>query len=207
MNTFVKRTKDLESYRSMVSPTIYNYNLKYNPYDVADGWFTFSSFMPNLLIEVSMKLKSNIKKKRILKIALEELGEGEKFSHDVLFLNSCKKIHYTPKIIDLRSLSKLKRSASMMIDDRELLGLSFGMEFTAIENIEFLFQKLSYGEEEDLRNTRFFQIHFANEEEHIAENYKNLENYIQSNDDFSVFYRGVKVGMAFWKEFWNELKY
>ena len=191
----------------MVCPTIYNSNLKYNPSDVADGWFTFSSFMPNLLIELSMKIKSNPKKKRILKIALEELGEGEKSSHDVLFQNSCKEISYIPKVVHLRSLNGLKRSASAMNDERELLGLSFGMEFTAIENIEFLFEKLSNGKKEALRNTRFFQIHFENEEEHIAENYKNLEYYIKSNDDFSVFCRGVKVGMEFWKEFWNELKY
>jgi len=188
---------------------IYSLEQSMNLEQVANGWYSFSHLMPSILLKLGYRISDNAKKHSIVKIAYEELGEGIGSSHDQLFYESCRYLKLSPKIIPLDSIEWLKQKSDEIVNDPEILGFCFGLEFTAVENIDLLFHSLLSNDKtknEQLSLTPFFKIHFTNEADHIAANIKNLNEFINTDNDFKFFRKGCQNGLMFWKQFWNEMK-
>ena len=172
----------------------------------ANRWYSFSKVMPQILINCSKNIDFDQHKESFLQIAKEELGgDFTGIPHSTLFLNSCRNVGLELSVVNISELNDLliysqsKRNFS-------LLGLSFGLEIIANENIDFLLSSISIGESNKikLRNTLFFQVHMQNEDEHIKATFDNFKNYCHSEEDKKSFEEGFLFGLNFWKKFWSK---
>jgi len=130
--------------------------------------------MPVFLDEISKFISDKKLKKNILEIKNEEAGESEDTSHANLFKYALKEINLLIEEKEFDELNKFKDMFDKLLNvsiDKEafVLGVNYGLEINAEDNIQLLLKNCSYSEEsiEILRRTSFFDIHLKNEIEHI----------------------------------------
>ncbi len=179
-------------------------NLKVSNH-VASYWYSFSHIMPSLLIQASNNIDVFHQRETLITIAKEERGDVDGVPHFEMFANACKEIGIFPKILELDILEELMLFA-MRSDNHKTLGLCFGLEVIANENIQYLFQNLSNDllEEKTLSASDFFKIHRMNEDTHIELNFRNYKRYCLTLEDQSCFMIGFEYALDFWKNFWSQ---
>ena len=174
---------------------------------VSSGWYCFSTFMPWFLCKQASYVSSNEIRCSIIKIAFEELGEGDVNKiHAKDFLNSISQVGISDVIPQkLQSIEWLKENLKK--DDFYILGLGLGLEIIANENIEHLLICLSRDsdEYEKLKETSFFKLHCTNEDKHIELSKENFSRFCKDIDSKRSFLQGCDVGINFWKKFWKEV--
>ena len=151
--------------------------------------------MPDFLHHAAMQLAQKTCRRTLLTIAHEEK------SHAHLFKEACLFIHLRPRKTKLKHLEELWYFVSVN-DSHAILGLCFGLEIIANENIEYLFQKL--GAQSKLNLTSFFMIHRVNEQAHIEMNYKNYKLFCHTPKEIQSFHFGFYYGLSFWQKFWDQ---
>jgi hypothetical protein len=171
---------------------------------VADYWFTFSKAMPGLLVLAANNLRREEHKASLLKIAKEEAGEIDGIPHYQMFSSACRIIDVFPRNVEIECLNLLIDEVTTNFDST-ILGICFGLEIIANENIQFLLTSLciSKNEYDLLDNSQFFTIHKQNEDEHIRLNYKNYEKYCNTYSERIQFETGFDYALQFWKSFWD----
>lgn len=192
-----------------------NYSNDYSCRLVAASWYKFSLEMLNILSIAVGKINNPRKKCFPAETLFEELGEGrEKSIHCDLFLEVCNKLCIADK--DRSSLLEVSNN-SFLIDDlvlkvkslddeNEILGLLYGLEIPANENIESLISGVSSSDQmySVIEQLRFFKIHRVVEDIHIERGAFSyfLCSHIGALDSFN---KGIQISLEFWKEFWGNL--
>lgn len=175
---------------------------------VAICWYNFSSFIPGFLTKISQVISQNDIKQRILQIVAEENGEGLAFSHSELFKIAMTQSGLTVESVKIRSICKFENAFNHLLHQETseafAVGVSFGLEIIAEENINYLLENTSYSDEcfKAHAESLFFKIHLVNEIEHIEKCYLNV-NAIE-REDFDSLFAGITLSLNFWKEFWQE---
>lgn len=170
-------------------------------------WYRFSDYMPKFLATSGSQFKSNEERLCAIQIAFEELGEGNKdHIHAEAFKKTCEKAGIFIGDLECQSINILDSFLESLPSDKKKLGIGLGLEIIANENIETLFNYLSYDEKSKnlLGKSYFFKTHFINEDEHIRENAQNFLFCI-SKEDKADFLIGFKEGIRFWQSFWDEV--
>ena len=181
--------------------------VKNNKLAMANMWFSFSSYMPFFLIQLSTKANSIQTVSKLISIANEELGDGDYIlAHAYLFKQAClnENIQINQQFTSLKSLNILKDIIAKELNDSYILGIHLGLEIIANENITSLVNIL--GNTLSLQSSEFFRIHFVNEDDHIKKCVDNF-NLCKSLESQNDFLSGFKQGLFFWDEFWKEYNY
>jgi hypothetical protein len=170
---------------------------------VADFWYSFSNMIPSLLAQSANELDRPSERETLLTIAAEENGEVDGIPHFKMFSNACSLIGIDPQLMHLKVLEDLMIFAQKS-RNHQTLGLCFGLEVIANENISFLLKSLSNNssEFELLSVSTFFEIHRSNEDTHIDMNFKNFQMFCITSEEKSNFMSGFDYALAFWKSFW-----
>lgn len=175
---------------------------------VAVHWFNFSKFIPEFLLSLSENVSNLEVRNRILQIVAEENGEGLALSHHELFRQAMEQCGLKVCESNIPSISKFKNlySCHSNLEEKEAfaIGVSFGLEIIAEENINFLLEHTSYSADTFRLNEEslFFKIHLVNEKEHIEKCFQNLASVNSKSID--SLKAGVKLSLNFWKNFWEE---
>ncbi len=171
--------------------------------NVANFWYSFSFLMPSLLVQAANNLERSNERETLLTIAREERGEVDGIPHFKMFSEACALVGLSPRLLDLTVLDDLMLY-TLKSDNHKTLGLCFGLEVIANENIEYLFQSLISTPKDAklLANTDFFRIHRLNEDTHIEMNFNNFKKYCLTAEDKESFMAGFNYALTFWKIFW-----
>ena len=171
-------------------------------------WFCFSAFIPEFLERIANEIDSPEVKGRILEIVCEEKGKDLSHSHSELFKQAMELHGYKIELINSRAIKHLISEFENSINyfDRESfsIGVSFGLEIIAEENIDYLLSNTSESSFHYKKNREslFFKIHLVNEAEHIAKCIENIQVVSQENKE--SLKAGIKLSLLFWKSFWEE---
>ena len=178
--------------------------------NVSNAWYSFSRFIPGFLSELKTKINNDEIVQRIGEIIFEELGSGnENMNHAKLFYFSQVKLNRRPRELGFKCIQNLKNELSNLSDDSSgayFVGISFGLEIIAEENISYLLSLTSTDEKEyqQLVQSAFFKIHFINEIDHINKCYDNYKLISGNPSDEESFYAGMNTSLNFWINFWQE---
>jgi hypothetical protein len=175
---------------------------------VASLWFQFSEYMPKFLTVIASSYESNEERFNTVKIVYEELGEGNRKNiHGQSFKRTCNKAKIKIQNFECKSLEILENFLESSPSDKKKLGIELGLKIFLNENIQTLFDCLSYNEKSKslLKESYFFKSHYSNENEYIS---RKIQNYLscKKNEDKIEFLKGFYQGIYFWKEFWFESK-
>ena len=179
-------------------------------------WHHFSSLAPKVMSIASAQVSNNLMRHYIVQIIFEELGSrNHRLIHPDLFLDCLQQIGITDHDrINLisKNLSKfpfeyLKTIMTNASTDGMSLGILLDLEIDAEENIQTLFDALSYDEEssELVEKSSFFRIHKIAEKEHIRLNVANFLRFCPSEESKSEFLSGFNQAVHFWRLYWNAI--
>jgi hypothetical protein len=169
---------------------------------VFNHWLEFSRFMPSFLTSAASLMKDPRMSFSLVQIVWEEMGEGdEQMIHADLFMKAGQKVELNISKTDTSFLDTLKLKGNE--SQYYILGLAFGLEVIANENIAYLYKCLSWNEKSAtvLKSDYFFQTHFINEDNHIDLNFKNFSKFCLDSEP--EFIRGFDHALEFWLVFWK----
>ena len=91
-------------------------------------------------------------------------------------------------------------------NEQAIIGLLMSFEIVAQENIEMLFECLSFEDaaRETLATTLFFKIHRQDETEHIRHSVANFLRFCRTASHRDDFREGFDRGIEFWGRFWDQ---
>lgn len=174
---------------------------------VAYHWYAFSTFIPNFLEELSRNISNRTIRLRILEIVSEEMGGGFFQTHAEMFYQAMTYLGHNISLIEVEAIRDFEDEfkQKIMFYDPEAfsVGVSFGLEVIAEENIQFLLSSTSRSkaEYEANKSSTFFKIHLINEKDHIEKCKQNLA-LIDSSKSESLM-RGINLSLRFWRNFWK----
>lgn len=181
---------------------------------VGSCWYRFSNFVPWLLCHAAAKVSTNRLRHYVIQTAFEELGmrnvdeiHAEMFRQtvgDTQGVLASRYAHGDER--PLASLEFLRESAQRLDSDGFVLGFLLGMEIPAEENIQTIFDEMSFdaGARTFLENTAFFRLHRQIESEHIRLNVSTFLRFCAAESDRADFRKGVSLALDFWERFWVE---
>lgn len=183
---------------------------------VGTFWHHFSALAPQVMSIASAKVDNNLMRHYIVQIIFEELGtRNHRVIHPDLFLDAIESIGVTTerrKYLIGKYLPSLGFDSlvSVMTDAKtnsEILGILLGLEIDANENIQTIFDSLSYDNdtEENVKNTTFFKIHRIAEDEHIRIDVANFLRFCQTDKEKEEFVQGFDKAVLFWKNYWDAM--
>lgn len=186
-----------------------NYKTKESASVIGNKWLQFSNLMPKILCLLASKVDSNQARMRILKIAWEELGQGQTIHIHPEIFKKCLELADV-KLNETNTFANEyleKYAEGKFRSNSEVFGLGLGLEIIAVENIETVFSGLAFDSivASNLKETEFFKIHFENEEGHIKHCIESFMKYCPDNTSKNDFLIGFENGLRFWKLFWNEV--
>jgi hypothetical protein len=175
-------------------------------------WYNFSRFIPKFLTLLSDNITDQDPSDRVREIIKEELGGGDTSSnHAYLFKESMDEIKISVAKQELDVLNNLEaktiEAISTSHDPSALcIGISYGLEIIAEENIKRLQYNSSYDyfSFNQLDSTLFFKIHKENEINHIKSCQENFE-IIRGQKRTQGFFLGRDISKKFWIKFWREI--
>jgi hypothetical protein len=178
--------------------------------EVALQWFNFSEFMPSFLRRLSSYVIDPLSKRVLLDIMDEEEGLNDGQAHSVLFLDAIKEIGFILTSQQGESLERFQKEFDQflkVVTDKEafVLGVNYGLEVFAQDNIGKLLNLCSYDEDtlKKLKNSLFFEIHLLNEVKHINLCRNNLARLLEEKRD-QDFMKGANIAINFWNNFWSQ---
>lgn len=183
---------------------------------VGTFWHHFSALAPKVMSIASARVENNLMRHYIVQVIFEELGtRNHRFIHPDLFLDVIDKLGITQerrKELVSKYLTKLGFSnlCSLMWEAKnssEILGILLGLEIDANENIQTIFNSLSYNTEAEnyLELTPFFKIHRIAEDEHIRLDVANFLRFCKTEEDKDDFILGFDKAVFFWKNYWKAI--
>jgi hypothetical protein len=148
----------------------------------------------------------------LIQIAYDELGgRNKKLIHSKLFVEalSAIDIHLLPGVPVSaigKVLNMLDETLAGATSEEAIIGLLLSFEIVAQENIEMLFECLTFDESsrEALSATPFFKIHRQDETEHIRHSVANFLRFCTTEDHREDFMRSFDEGLSFWERFWDQ---
>lgn len=183
---------------------------------VGTFWHHFSALGPQVMSLGAAKVDNNLIRHYIVQILFEELGtRNHRLIHPDLFLDTIESIG----VRDLRrneivANHLFKMNFDFLIStmneaktNSEILGVLLGLEINANENIQTIFDALSYNNEirRIIQETPFFKIHRIAEDEHIRIDVANFLRFCQNEQQKSDFIAGFDKSVLFWKNYWNAM--
>lgn len=176
-------------------------------------WYQFSSFVPAFFDCLLRYIEEPTIRERISHIIFEELGEGSvEANHANLFRLAVNRAggvldeNYMAVAVKNFSTATMKSIQDSNDSEAFAVGLAYGLEIIAEENIFFLLKYSSQNDQslESLKRSAFFIIHLQNETEHIRKCEENFEILKRKRNCEQEFLIGVDMSLTFWKEFWRE---
>ncbi|MNS85714.1 hypothetical protein D3C72_1195880 [compost metagenome] len=110
------------------------------------------------------------------------------------------------EIVNIKNiLEGLKNTLLNTKSQYGIVGLLLSFEIIAEENIETLFKGLCFDDNciALLSDTPFFEIHRADETEHIRHSVANFLRFCQTDESKKEFMISFEDGLNFWRNFWN----
>lgn len=183
---------------------------------VGTFWHYFSALAPQVMSIASAKVDNNLMRHYIVQIIFEELGtRNYRLIHPDLFLDAIESLGVTTdrrKELVSKHLSKLGFNdlTAIMNDAKsnsEILGILLGLEIDANENIQTIFESLSFSDEatQQMKETPFFKIHRIAEDEHIRLDVANFLRFCKTDDEKEKFTQGFDKAVIFWKNYWDAM--
>ncbi len=180
---------------------------------IGSAWLSFNNMVPKFLLQSAVNVSDNLIRHYIIQVAFEELG-GRKTDeiHSHLFRSMLNDIGLEDKVmLSISSLfgtdllDQLYSDMENSKSDAETLGMSLGLEINAEENIEVLFEGLSYskGIKSTLEDSLFFRMHRVVEEEHIRLNISNFLRFCPSEKEKELFTEGFDKSVKYWDKYWE----
>lgn len=177
-------------------------------------WHLFSASMPGFLCTAAGLLDNNQQRFSLVQIIWEELGSGHPNDiHAQMFRRVVVAAGVSEEEIDSIQeqfgdglpLASLSLSLHSCREAARVLGLCAGLEAPAKENIELLFDSLSYapGRESRLADEQFFKLHRVIEGEHICLGTSNYMRFCTEPEDQKAFLSGFDAGVDFFRAFWR----
>ncbi len=184
----------------------------------ASLWWQFSSYIPQLLLKMKKKAKKKEVKDHFDNFYQEELTYKHAFyPHGELFLHSLNIVHITPfpknhllYSIGEKNLLFLSDEIDKSTTDSYLIGLHFGLERYAYENLELLLNHLSNHQDkirQQLMKTPFFKEHLNNEKNHIQSCLTLKQRFCTRGEDYIQEQMGENHSYHFWRNFWREINH
>ncbi|MCH2072088.1 iron-containing redox enzyme family protein [Acinetobacter pittii] len=178
---------------------------------VATAWYEFTTFVPTFLSLAVVLTDDPERQHHLIQIAYDELGGQDKqYIHSKLFLEAIEKVNLSYKkdyeIVNIKNiLEGLKNTLLNTNSQYGIVGLLLSFEIIAEENIETLFKGLCFDDNciALLSDTPFFEIHRADETEHIRHSVANFLRFCQSDESKREFMVSFEDGLNFWRKFWN----
>jgi hypothetical protein len=183
---------------------------------VGTFWHHFSALAPQVMSIASAKVDNNLMRHYIVQIIFEELGtRNHRLIHPDLFLDAIESIGVTTakrKKLVRKHLSKLGFTDLVAImneakSNSEILGILLGLEIDANENIQTIFEALTFNVDayQKIKETPFFKIHRIAEDEHIRLDVANFLRFCKSDDEKEKFSQGFDKSVIFWKNYWDAI--
>jgi len=209
-DSFSKVAKDHKLFAN-ISASIKNRRSQAMAETMAGIWFDFTRKVPKFIAYAVSKTNDPERQHSLIQIAHDELGGHDKSQiHSKLFVDAVDAIgiRLTPESSCRGFRSVLVRLDAALADasrDAGIIGLLLALEIPAQENIEMLFECLSFDEasRKSLSASRFFQIHRQDESEHIRHSVANYLRYCQTEEDRAAFHHSFESGLRFWERFWG----
>jgi hypothetical protein len=177
---------------------------------IAAVWYDFTCFVPTFLSKAVTLTQDPEWQHHLIQIAYEELGgRYKKNIHSTMYIEA---IHRIGLRIDPKGHTEVQSTLDILDSALEktrsqqgILGLLLSFEIIALENIEALFNGLSYEEEHatSLSKSRFFLVHRKDEAEHIRHSIANFIRFCVTDQDRSDFIESFDAGIDYWKTFWD----
>ncbi len=179
---------------------------------MATAWYDFTRFVPIFLTKAVAQTDDPERQHHLIQIAYDELGGRDKdLIHSELFLEAIEKAGV--KVVPCSCGSSIKEILRVL--DKALvntqsqygiMGLLMSFEIIAEENIETLFDGLCHeaSSKDALSESRFFQIHRADETEHIRHSIANFLRFCKTDTQREEFKRSFDEGVDFWHRFWDQ---
>lgn len=183
---------------------------------VGTFWHHFSALAPQVMSIASAKVNNNLMRHYIVQIIFEELGtRNHRVIHPDLFLDAIESIGVTSerrKVLIEKYLPDIGFDFLVSImngakTNSEILGILLGLEIDANENIQTIFDSLSFDADTEakINNTTFFKIHRIAEDEHIRIDVANFLRFCQSDNEKEEFTQGFDKAVLFWKNYWDAM--
>jgi len=175
-------------------------------------WYEFSCHTPRFLALAVSQTRDPERQHHLIQIAFDELGGHNKERiHSLLFLKAVNQIgiQLLPRLplFSIRNLFEtLNKGLIDAKNEHVIIGLLMSFEIVAQENIEMLFECLSFDDaaRETLATTLFFKIHRQDETEHIRHSVANFLRFCRTASHRDDFLEGFDRGIEFWGRFWDQ---
>jgi hypothetical protein len=175
-------------------------------------WSQFTCHVPGFLARAVSLTDDPERQHHLIQIAYDELGGRNKDRiHSHLFSQAVIKIdiQLRPRsaLFSIRPL--LETLDALLVGARNgeaIIGLLLSFEIVAEENIEMLFECLSFDDaaRETLSATPFFKIHRQDETEHIRHSVANFLRFCTTDEHRADFMSGFDQGIEFWSRLWDQ---
>ena len=183
---------------------------------VGTFWHHFSALAPQVMSLAAARVDNNLMRHYIVQIIFEELGtRNHRLIHPDLFLDAIESIGISSlrrQELVARHLQKLGFNLLSQVMDEaksnsEILGVLLGLEIDANENIQTIFDALSFNDEATtkIKDTPFFKIHRIAEDEHIRLDVANFLRFCQTESEKEKFFLGFDKAVNFWTHYWNAM--
>lgn len=185
-----------------------NYSTPISANIVGTRWLDFSNFMSWFLCRAAANVGTNHNRRYLSQVAFEELGMGlSEGAHVDKFLQ-CLRIAKVKLTDQIEAPVEILRTALVKSENNDdyILGMYFGLEIIAIENIETLFRSLAYNItlKDELEHTDYFKTHRIHPFKHIEHCLNHLSHFSPTAETRIKFLEGFHESIRFWKEFWDE---
>lgn len=207
---FSDRAKKLDLFAN-IDATIRSRRSRAAAETMGQTWCQFTRHVPKFITRAVSLTNDPERQHHLIQIAYDELGGSDKkVIHSNLFLEALSKIdiHFAPGS-SLVSIYDVLAVLDTILADAEseeaIIGLLLSFEIVAQENIEMLFECLSFdaSSRETLSASRFFQIHRQDETEHIRHSVANFLRFCTTETHRADFLRSFDEGLKFWELFWD----
>lgn len=195
-----------------INATIANRRSRAVAETMARVWSDFSRHVPKFIARAVSQTDDPERQHHLIQIAVDELGgKNKKLIHSKLFMEAISKIGIGfgsgSNLSPIRAvLDMLDQSLASARSEEAIIGLLMSFEILAPENIETLFECLSFDDaaRETLSASPFFKIHRQDETEHIRHSVANFLRFCTTDDEKSAFMTAFREGVYFWERFWDQ---
>lgn len=201
LNVFANIKATIESKRSRLAAET-----------MANAWYDFSCYVPVFITKAVAQTDDPERQHHLIQIAYDELGGRDKsLIHSKLFLDAIAGIGIS---VSARPSGASVKDVLRVLDQilvgtkgqYGIVGLLLSFEIIAQENIETVYDCLSYNDasRESLSATPFFKIHRADETEHIRHSIANFLRFCKTEAQREEFRKSFDDGLYFWHRFWDQ---
>lgn len=178
---------------------------------MATAWHDFTRYVPAFICKAVALTDDAERQHHLIQIAYDELGGSDKaFIHSNLFLDTITDAGIDLLVKSPASVKQVLKGLDETLETTDsqygIVGLLLSFEIIAEENIETLFDCLSYNKKaaDTMSALPFFKIHRADETEHIRHSVANFLRFCSTSAQRKEFQAAFDDGIEFWQRFWDQ---